>query len=736
MDLLRDKCHASEASTCSSPDAGAGVGAGASAGQPHAAHSSQATRSRADRPCDTCRKRKSRCVKEPSQDKCVLCSFHRRACTYLDEPQRRKRPKADSLASISSTPEHRRQSSDPSSRKKPKSATSRDDSHATSPSSARSLLDCTLGLHGSTHFKYIGPSSVYEGQLLDVLHGLMDHGADDITPKFRRADTSTTFLSRPDSKSLFSADDDEDLDYVESLVRPYGPALVNLYFRTVHPSFPVIHKAVWLEKYARSYKEFSPPQLAAFYLIAMDWWEYDPELSSKDKPDATALLKVAMTTLAAVIHRPKLSTIQAGLLLLQRSGGDSWVLTSQVVALAEELGLHIDCSLWNIPDWEKGLRRRLAWAVFMQDKWSAFTHGRPSHITPDSWRIPQLSLDDFPESAADDDGKDGSTDVETGRQVFIHLTHLTEIMAETLESLYGPNQMRTESVYAQHGVQGLMNMVKPMVRRLEAWAEEIPPGLEMDSTKPRRLCSNGNLHLSYFITEIMIYRFILRRVTPDTPPAVREIAREAGKACLEKAMSFVECLRPEHLQAFWWSAAPKSLALIRSFGGLLWATSSTEMEAGFYRQKLIDFQWSLKVRSRGVGFLTAAIREVEDSLDDPDMAHSPVPSSSKSLYYSLEEINAAEMPRHSQAHSFPRQNLARMNGPLPTPPQTSPVEQATPRVAPFDPAMYDQAQLGHGQLDPSALSFSIMDLDPAARQAYMDMTGQAFFYTDMPMSNP
>ncbi|KAG6355830.1 hypothetical protein INS49_003796 [Diaporthe citri] len=653
MDLLRDKCHASEASTCSSPDAGAGVGAGASAGQPHAAHSSQATRSRADRPCDTCRKRKSRCVKEPGQDKCVLCSFHRRACTYLDEPQRRKRPKADSLASISSTPEHRRQSSDP------------------------------------THFKYIGPSSVYEGQLLDVLHGLVDHGADDTTPKFRRADTSTTFLSRPDSKSLFSADDDEDLDY-----------------------------------------------LAAFYLIAMDWWEYDPELSSKDKPDATALLKVAMTTLAAVIHRPKLSTVHAGLLLLQRSGGDSWVLTSQVVALAEELGLHVDCSLWNIPDWEKGLRRRLAWAVFMQDKWSAFTHGRPSHITPGSWRIPQLSLDDFPESAADDDGKDGSTDVETGRQVFIHLTHLTEIMAGTLESLYGPNQMRTESVYAQHGVQGLMNMVKPMVRRLEAWAEEIPPGLEMDSTKPRRLCSNGNLHLSYFITEIMIYRFILRRVTPDTLPAVREIAREAGKACLEKAMSFVECLRPEHLQAFWWSAAPKSLALIRSFGGLLWATSSTEMEAGFYRQKLIDFQWSLKVRSRGVGFLTAAIREVEDSLDGPDMAHSPVPSSSKSLYHSLEEINATEMPPHSQAHSFPRQNLARMNGPLPTPPQISPVEQATPRVAPFDPAMYDQAQLGHGQLDPSTLSFSIMDLDPAARQVYMDMTGQALFYTDMPMSNP
>lgn len=48
---------------------------------------------RADRPCDICRKRKSRCAKEPDQDRCVLCTFHNRECTYNDAPQpRRKRP--------------------------------------------------------------------------------------------------------------------------------------------------------------------------------------------------------------------------------------------------------------------------------------------------------------------------------------------------------------------------------------------------------------------------------------------------------------------------------------------------------------------------------------------------------------------------------------------------------------------------------------------------------------------
>lgn len=48
---------------------------------------------RADRPCDICRKRKSRCAKEPDQERCVLCTFHNRECTYNDAPQpRRKRP--------------------------------------------------------------------------------------------------------------------------------------------------------------------------------------------------------------------------------------------------------------------------------------------------------------------------------------------------------------------------------------------------------------------------------------------------------------------------------------------------------------------------------------------------------------------------------------------------------------------------------------------------------------------
>ena len=43
------------------------------------------------RPCDACRKRKSRCVVNEGASKCVLCEFHNQRCTYLEVPQSRKR---------------------------------------------------------------------------------------------------------------------------------------------------------------------------------------------------------------------------------------------------------------------------------------------------------------------------------------------------------------------------------------------------------------------------------------------------------------------------------------------------------------------------------------------------------------------------------------------------------------------------------------------------------------------
>jgi hypothetical protein len=51
---------------------------------------STATR-RPDRPCDACRRRKSRCVINYNAATCVLCEFHRQECTFVEGSQARKR---------------------------------------------------------------------------------------------------------------------------------------------------------------------------------------------------------------------------------------------------------------------------------------------------------------------------------------------------------------------------------------------------------------------------------------------------------------------------------------------------------------------------------------------------------------------------------------------------------------------------------------------------------------------
>lgn len=52
-------------------------------------------RSRRERPCDACRRRKSRCVVHEGAALCVLCEFHKQECTFVQSPLPRKRKVVD-----------------------------------------------------------------------------------------------------------------------------------------------------------------------------------------------------------------------------------------------------------------------------------------------------------------------------------------------------------------------------------------------------------------------------------------------------------------------------------------------------------------------------------------------------------------------------------------------------------------------------------------------------------------
>lgn len=472
------------------------------------------------------------------------------------------------------------------------------------------MLKRTLGLQDDRFSQYIGPTTDFEPSLINLSsfdpqdESLLSRGT------LRKVSDDETFLMLPDNNTPGYEHLSQDSDDIESLVAPHGRRLIDLYFKIVHPGFPIIQKHVFLEKYERSYREFSPPILAAVYILAINWWEHDEELARLPRPDVRELERLIRTTLADAMYRPKLSTVQAGLLLSQRPEGDQWAPTAQLVAISQELGLHLDCSTWKIPPWEKGLRKRLAWALYMQDKWGSLVHGRPSHIFASNWAVQNLTSNDFPDVEWDEDDVEQKQDIERGRLVFTRAVQLSEILSEILETFYTLNAMQSVSEAGPQGTQMVLSLAKPIQLKLKDWYSNLPNNIRIDSTSSsystvsvplHRFTSIGYLHLAYFATEITLHRRIIRSLAAtasSTDPYVQNICRSAAKARLISAMDFVNRLGPNHLRSFWYFASKTNFALIGTFGSLLWATSPGREEAEWYRRRLAEYRWTLSVSAK------------------------------------------------------------------------------------------------------------------------------------------
>jgi hypothetical protein len=91
------------------------------------------------------------------------------------------------------------------------------------------------------------------------------------------------------------------------------------------------------------------------------------------------------------------------------------------------------------------------------------------------------------------------------------------------------------------------------------------------------------------------------------------MCRNAAKTRLISAMDFVNRLKPEHLQAFWFFASKVNFTLIGTFGSLLWATAPAKEEAEFYKLRLCEYRWTLSVSSKRADFLDYAVSMLDAS---------------------------------------------------------------------------------------------------------------------------
>lgn len=123
----------------------------------------------------------------------------------------------------------------------------------------------------------------------------------------------------------------------------------------------------------------------------------------------------------------------------------------------------------------------------------------------------------------------------------------------------------------------------------------------------------GYLHLGYYAVEITLHRQIIRSLSSVDDLSLRSICRQAAQARLKSAMEFVQNLRPEHLQSFWYSASKYCFALVGTFISLLWVTALEVEEAESYKAKIHEYQWILRLSSKSADFMERALNMLATS---------------------------------------------------------------------------------------------------------------------------
>lgn len=185
--------------------------------------------------------------------------------------------------------------------------------------------------------------------------------------------------------------------------------------------------------------------LAAVYASAIPFAKYDASLYALwayTDPPTEHLWRVTYELILEQLDCPKLATLQAALLYMQRpcrasaralsDSPRTWSFWGSIVGMASSLGLHLECRLWGIPTWEKRLRRRLWWALYMEDTWRSLLSGRPPFLQPDEWDVAELDEQDFlHDTIGSDPPYTFGSDEQLGRRpIFSALLRLTVLVAE------------------------------------------------------------------------------------------------------------------------------------------------------------------------------------------------------------------------------------------------------------------------------------------------------------------
>ncbi|KAF9888663.1 hypothetical protein FE257_008421 [Aspergillus nanangensis] len=316
---------------------------------------------------------------------------------------------------------------------------------------------------------------------------------------------------------------------VDALVSPDdGRRLISLFIKFVFPLMPVISRSqLRLCQLDPSSKITPVHLLAAIYASAIPFRIHDPSLcvsGAYQTPPSDQLWRIVYEVILREIHTPKLAVLQSALLYLQRFPKDTraaasdspfvWSFFGAAANLAHSLGLQLECRRWGIPSWEKRLRRRLWWVVYVEDKWRSLLAGRPPMIRPEEWDVSVLEridfeVDELPYNLTDEYSFQQVWDDGT---LFRTLARLAPV-AETLQSRFYSLQA-SQKLFEDF--RASIDAARTIRLDLQAWYSSLPEPVRLRNFSD----VNGAavLHLSYLTLEVLLYRAILRPLGRASPP--------------------------------------------------------------------------------------------------------------------------------------------------------------------------------------------------------------------------
>ncbi|OKL60204.1 hypothetical protein UA08_04606 [Talaromyces atroroseus] len=388
------------------------------------------------------------------------------------------------------------------------------------------------------------------------------------------------FYKHLDARPIYYPQND-----IEETAQPHKDELINAYFEIVHISFPIVSRS-----------EFDP-QLASTLCLASMYalsHVFCPEAKSIDP---WVFLNFLGRAIPLEARNASLDSIEAALLYSQRH---TYIFRAptmpglmaeigNLVGMAHDVGLNVDPTNWKIPESEKKRRKRLWWGIYMQDKWSALTLGRPSYLHGDQHNVPMMTMadfDDFKFQAHSTSSPNSESRKEyVSKRMFIAMADLTVMLSDVLSTFY-----------TVRAVQMLKNMstkekdvcILSFTDRLDQWHSVY--GFLFHENQDLFPDPTGTLQLGYYTLEIALCRAVLRDKY-DHP------IRERGEKVVLLVIELLRTLQISRLRAFWWAASKVNFSIVGAFMFSMLLTSIEDQEIDSWMSRISVYLKLLKEHS-------------------------------------------------------------------------------------------------------------------------------------------